>query len=243
MTFSNFKLPIFLTIFLPLSLTFIHYSWGIFYPEHVQPFILGEFGIIENATVSCLFISMFLVLKTFLLAYKHHSWFSISWLACLFLGCVYFMGEELSWGQHFIGWNTPEVWKIMNYQNETNIHNFDREFMGSYFSKLPKTFLTSIVILSGTLIPLSRKFVSPLNHWVWPPRGIWCVSLLIILTSTSKYFAQTFPQITEYLPEITLRKASEMRECLIAVFIMLYVVVLGQTWKKKAERFGDPNGI
>lgn len=31
--------------------------------------------------------------------------------------------EEISWGQHFIGWASPEVFR-QNIQNETNIHNF-----------------------------------------------------------------------------------------------------------------------
>ena len=50
----------------------------------------------------------------------------------LFLRCVYvlggiallfFAGEEISWGQHIIGYATPDFMVDLNYQREFNIHN------------------------------------------------------------------------------------------------------------------------
>jgi len=38
-------------------------------------------------------------------------------------GIFFIIGEELSWGQRILGWTTPESLKMMNKQNETNIHN------------------------------------------------------------------------------------------------------------------------
>jgi hypothetical protein len=43
-------------------------------------------------------------------------------LGLLMLVCC---GEEISWGQRLIGWDTPEAIKGMNMQNETNLHNLD----------------------------------------------------------------------------------------------------------------------
>ena len=39
--------------------------------------------------------------------------------------CKRLMGmEEISWGQRIIGWDTPDLWKQINAQHETNFHNF-----------------------------------------------------------------------------------------------------------------------
>jgi len=38
--------------------------------------------------------------------------------------CVFIAGEEISWGQRIIGWNTPDLIAARNFQQETNLHNF-----------------------------------------------------------------------------------------------------------------------
>jgi hypothetical protein len=43
------------------------------------------------------------------------------WLA---LGFFLFAMEEISWGQRILGWTTPAALSALNYQGETNIHNF-----------------------------------------------------------------------------------------------------------------------
>ena len=43
------------------------------------------------------------------------------------VGLVFvFLGmEEISWGQHLFGWQTPEAFALLNDQGETNLHNLD----------------------------------------------------------------------------------------------------------------------
>jgi hypothetical protein len=38
-------------------------------------------------------------------------------------GLLAVAGEEISWGQRLLGWETPTAWKQLNYQGETNLHN------------------------------------------------------------------------------------------------------------------------
>ena len=47
------------------------------------------------------------------------------WVPFLF-GVVYLVvtAEEISYGQHFLGFITPESVRLLNSQEETNIHNF-----------------------------------------------------------------------------------------------------------------------
>lgn len=56
----------------------------------------------------------------------------------LFAVILLFIGlEEMSYGQHLIGWNSPESFQKYNVQSETNIHNlkwFDRNLVVMYMT-------------------------------------------------------------------------------------------------------------
>ena len=47
------------------------------------------------------------------------------WLAFFFLICFAALGEETSWGQHYLGYQPPSFIAEMNAQNELNLHNTD----------------------------------------------------------------------------------------------------------------------
>ncbi len=53
-------------------------------------------------------------------------------LPCLLLGVFFFVacGEELSWGQHALGFGTPDSLQELNRQQEVNLHNLG--FLDSY---------------------------------------------------------------------------------------------------------------
>ncbi len=50
------------------------------------------------------------------------GWQSI-WFLFLFIFCFIAFGEEISWGQHIWGFESPELLQKINKQQETNIHN------------------------------------------------------------------------------------------------------------------------
>lgn len=95
-------------------------------------------------------------------------------LAIMFLfGC----GEEISWGQRIIGWETPDLMQEYNLQEETNIHNLwlfhSRDATGKR-----KSFW-------GLLLNFSRLFCI---FWL-----LFCVAIPIINRSSSRinlYFKQ-----------------------------------------------------
>jgi len=68
------------------------------------------------------------------------------WFALAFICCVYVAGEEVSWGQHFFNWGTPESWQAVNDQAETNLHN-----TSSWLDQKPRLILM-IGIVFGTLV-------------------------------------------------------------------------------------------
>ena len=69
------------------------------------------------------------------------------------LSCLYAAGEEMSWGQHFFHWNTPEYWAMVNRQEETNLHNTYRAF-----EQWPRAIVSLGVVIGGILVPLAAAF-------------------------------------------------------------------------------------
>jgi hypothetical protein len=69
------------------------------------------------------------------------------------LSCLYIAGEEMSWGQHFFHWNTPEYWAEVNRQQETNLHN-------TYviFEKTPRSLLELGIAIGGLGVPFAAIF-------------------------------------------------------------------------------------
>lgn len=82
------------------------------------------------------------------------------------------LGEEASWGQHWIGWSTPAAFEG-NIQNETNLHNFyTHRFEMAYYSA---------AVLAFVLLPYGwpdnpPSWLRPAGLYV-PPR-VFAIALL-----------------------------------------------------------------
>lgn len=86
-------------------------------------------------------------------------------LGLMVLVVVVLLGEEASWGQHWIGWSTPEAFEG-NIQNETNLHNF-------YTHRFEMAYYTTAV-LAFVLLPYGwpanpPAWLRPASLYV-PPR-------------------------------------------------------------------------
>ncbi|MCP4141976.1 MAG: hypothetical protein GY755_17150 [Chloroflexi bacterium] len=78
----------------------------------------------------------------------------------LFFGAVFFFiitMEEISWGQRVINWETPDLWKVINYQDETNFHNLFNPVL-QYFYMAGTLFLGYIFYSIGTLKSIFSRF-------------------------------------------------------------------------------------
>src|SRR5262245_5781097 len=69
------------------------------------------------------------------------------------LTCLYTAGEEISWGQHFFHWTTPEYWALVNRQQETNLHN-----TYAVLEKWPRAVLEVGIAIGGLFLPLAEAF-------------------------------------------------------------------------------------
>ena len=137
----------------------------------------AENGVIENIQSLLLLLSILILIRSFKV-FKSNNFIKIFILIKIF-ALIYYFGEEISWGQHFFQWNTPEIFNEINNQNETNLHN-----ISNLLDQLPR----SLVILWCGFIPLIfyflRKkfnFSNKLNLIILPSLKLLIVSLILLL--------------------------------------------------------------
>jgi len=86
---------------LPIIILLIPYV-SRFATEKAYMFMYMESGWVEVSTVFFLILSIvFSLLFIKVHNFTGHKWFKW-WVALLILGCIYFAGEEISWGAAFI---------------------------------------------------------------------------------------------------------------------------------------------
>lgn len=187
-----------------------------------------EYGLIENLTALFLFSAFILALRTLPLSLgKMHA----VWLVLLALGAFVFFGEEISWGQHFFGWSTPDDWKELNRQRETNIHNLNGtvEFI---FTKVIRSALSTGCIIGGLVIPwiytrMKLTFATKdmrshkLQFWLWPSLRSALVGVLANTVGIPSKIANHFDAV---LPSYLGLRVGELKEAFLALFILLYAV-------------------
>ncbi len=107
----------------------------------------GEDKIAENIQVLLWSISFVLCFRISKMLKVHGEHVVSSMYMALTVGLFFIIGEELSWGQRFFGWSTPELMREVNKQSETNIHNIHG--IGTTFK-----WLQLIVGAYGTILPI-----------------------------------------------------------------------------------------
>lgn len=143
------------------------------------------------------------------------------WALVAALGCLYVGGEEVSWGQHFLNWDTPSYWAALNDQEETNLHN-----TSAWFDQKPRLLLEIGVIIGGLLLPFYQRFrplrQKNLPQWlarITPPPRFWLVAALVLVIK----LADKFGGATHIY---MFHRASEVIEFYLYYFILLYLMDL-----------------
>ncbi len=184
----------------------------------------GEAGIIENMTVLFLVLAIGFCIASLSRANRLRLSGSLkTWLFILIIGAAYFALEEISYGQHMFGWGTAETWKELNDQDETNLHN-----VHSLFDQVPRALLSLGILIGGIIMPLYRRFrdirldESGRFYWQWPTIDCVTIGLLVILIRPTLSVVETDAINT-----------GEMKENLIALFILLYCVSIHSRLRQK----------
>lgn len=141
-------------------------------------------------------------------------------LILLALGCFYWGMEEISWGQTFFHWATPENWSKGNYQQEMNLHN-ERGIVGTLLNQTPRLILLILTILSMALrfVPfpgfrrvLLRTFPA---DWVDRLAQCWLPATLAVAATL----------LNKLKPWTGYKGFGESLELFTAVFLLQFVVL------------------
>ena len=135
-----------------------------------------ENGFIENLSSLFLFIAIIFLFKARNL-YRDIKFINI-FLIIKILALIYFLGEEISWGQHFFKWTSPDFFKNANIQGETNIHN-----ISNLFDQVPRTLVIiwcSLTVPITLLINKSQKINENLLKILCPDKNLKFLSIILL---------------------------------------------------------------
>jgi hypothetical protein len=191
MKLDNFKIIIIYLIFIcPYFIIF--YDRKLFIAINREDALIENLGAIFFMIASCLFFAAYIYSSglgnnIWRLHTKRNLFYFF--LSILFLFCF---GEEISWGQRIFNWQTPEVWREMSNQRETNIHNLwmllpdnpDGTSKSVIYKILNyKTVFWAFCYLFFFIIPLLAKFSDGIrvffNRIGWPLISLWIGSLFV----------------------------------------------------------------
>jgi hypothetical protein len=154
-TFKQVKLEHYRIVLLSsiLTLAFIAlYVWRIIDPD--LDGLYDEGNLVEVLTAVAFGISSLLVLLVIRFRLRRDKLRGSSgklWLipyVSIMLGFFVLAMEEISWGQAYVGWQTPKALSQFNRQGETNLHNAVEAFEWLYY---PLVLLFPLEVFSGWL--------------------------------------------------------------------------------------------
>lgn len=215
-------LPLWLWLGLPLLFLFFIAAVIVFFPDRVEATIESENGAVELGTSLVLLPGIIAGISGFLGRGRLPSEWLGYWLLLVTLGCIYIAGEEISWGQHLLHWDTPEYFQAINDQQETNIHN-----VSSWFDQKPRLLLELWVLIGGVIMPPWRLFrrikypVRDWRYWFWPEIVCFPAALIAILVR----IPERFEKLTGvWLLSLHVR-LSEVQEFYFAFFLTFYLML------------------
>ncbi len=213
------RLPALLYLWMPVVIAVVlALSWHL-NPDFYREFIVGETAPLESTHVIVPLIGVVVALRILLMPEVRADRLVFVWILLGLLGCVYMAGEEASWGQHYIGWLTPEGWQAVNDQGETNLHN-----TSAWLDQKPRTLLEIGVIVGGIIIPLLALKRPSIRE------GRFAIFLPPLVCLPTALIAEV-GKIWERLHSLGLwdwvifYQASEVQELYIYLFILFYLIV------------------
>ncbi len=187
-----------------------------------------ELGLIETSQNIVLLIALVLAV---LLAFRARDRGLRLWAIAIALGTLFVLGEEISWGQHYFGWATGDLFARINDQNETNLHNTE----GGWFDQKPRAILLLGMILGTIVHPLVKRFrkgrgLFDRPWWLAPTVASLPPVVFALIAGLPKAIDKLNDDLNLYsfslqaaLNEI---RASEFQEIFLYIFFITYTVSL-----------------
>ena len=204
---------------LPLFFMLGQIAIEIFVPPILKPALHSEWG--PHETLQTLFIALaFLVAVCTLpkIDWKKDRPLGL-WIALAALCCFYVAGEEISWGQQILNWDTPAYWSTLNDQNETNLHN-----TSAWLDQKPRLLLFLGIVVGGLVVPALRRWkpsaLPSKFAMIYPPDCLVAPALGVAVPYLLQEIAEHF------LGRGLFHRVSELQELFMYYFVFLYLVSL-----------------
>ncbi|PZQ49160.1 MAG: hypothetical protein DI551_00470 [Micavibrio aeruginosavorus] len=203
---------------LPLFFILGQIAIEIFVPLRLKPALHSEWG--PHETLQAIFISIAFIVaacSAVKIDWKEQKLLGI-WFVLAAICCFYVAGEEISWGQQILQWDTPEYWSTLNDQNETNLHN-----TSAWLDQKPRLVLFLGIAFGGLVIPALRRWkpnVLPAQFSIlYPPDALIPTALGVIVP----YLIQEIAEIWDFK---VFHRVSELQELYMYYFVLLYLMDL-----------------
>ena len=191
--------------------------------------MMCEFGFLEQVTV--VFLVATLVFWVLILLRRHTIPVRVRWVLVLCgLAAIYFLGEETSWGQHYLGFATPEAIAQVNEQGEFNIHNLVFGW-ANLFNNFPRQLMLAGCLIGGVILPLAvrpsvRRAADPCSFWFWmiPTRRLVPISILAVLSTVPEHILNRWYRVPDssYLGMAFVKPGGEFKEYCFAFVMLLF---------------------
>ena len=223
-----------------------------------HPFIWNENGFIE--IIQALILLITIIQLVFLLFFKKTVSHIVKYFIIINLaGISYIFLEEISWGQHFFNYKSPEVFLdknslFYNKQGEFNLHN-----ISNLFNEIPRAL---ILIWCSLSIPFLRLInyskINDLNLIIEPNKNLIYLSFFILFISFPDLIINKFDLInnsklliyneTGFVKYDTYQlilsilsfnfiRFSELQELLIFYYFLCHTIFLQNAFFSKKNNF------
>ena len=189
--------------------------------RYYSRWIESESGIIENATARLLLPAAYYALGVGVRYFHRYGIECCLWFLGLAAVCFGFAGEEISWGQHWLGWEAPEYFIEHNRQGETNFHNFN-----IHFGRVVKSILTLAIVIGGLILPLRHSGdlvrATPIRHFLFfiTPTRVCIPAAAFVLGVRLIERVKTWWNLDWDFLAVNLKESQELY---IALFLLIYV--------------------
>ena len=238
--FTQFRITIYQYIFFLFVLFVLFEGWYCKYSSqrsNIEDTICNKYffnfwnenGFIETAQVV-------LVLSTLILSinFFFRSQIKIEKMFFLFfsIGLFYYFGEEISWGQHYLYFKTPEILIDLNNQKEFNLHN-----ISNLFDQLPRSLVFIFCGFSFFLNSINEKIIGfklQYKYLLLPSKNLAYTSALLLFISlpdfiNDRFNLQLYNLIGNYFYELVTFnyiRLSELQELIFSFYFFNYIVEL-----------------
>ncbi len=170
--------------------------------------VVQEDGPLEWATVMVLIPAALLAGRATLRGIRSDGpfpWF----LAGLTAFCVFFAGEEISWGQRLMAYQPPEYFLEHNTQQEFNVHNLFKDLIRTRY------LLLMILVVYGVALPLVDRYTSRARELL--------ERLGVVVLPVS--LVPAFGAVALFLALYPFKYSGEVAECLFALTLFLAIAI------------------